>query len=134
MRLLYLAPQPSEPLVAIYDSETNAAEYHGVYQAPLRAWLEASGCRIEVIGDAVASDPQQLRRFAAVYASSVYLVPDAAQAGLRRYVAEGGSLIWFDSPARCADGPLTAPVDHAQRPPKSGTHPARARCSPATRR
>ncbi len=101
-----LAGAANGATIAVYESETNAATYHGAYQAPLREWLTRNGTPGVVIGDATAGDPAQLARFDVVLTSSTYLVPDAACAGLAQYVAEGGSLIWIDGPARCTNQDL----------------------------
>jgi len=99
------APVRAE-LLAVYDSEANRAEYHGVYQEPLREWLDARGEAYDVIGDDKAADPDALAKYDVILASSVYIVPDAAAAGLRGYVSRGGQLLWIDSPARCSDSGL----------------------------
>jgi len=120
---------------AVYDSEANAAQYHGIYQEPLRDWLTARGAAFEVIGDEAASDAAELSRYAVVLASSVYIVPDAAAQGLAEYVKAGGHVIWFDSPARCRDaafrdalglGPDTtyAPLANVELKRFVGPHPA----------
>ena len=87
--------------VAVYQSEVNAAEYGGVYQEPLRSWLERQDTEFEVIGDETAADPAALSAYPLILASSSYLVPDEAGEGLAEYVNGGGRLLWFDSPARC---------------------------------
>ncbi len=87
--------------LAVYESQANAQEYHGLYQEPLRAWLAARGLAFEVIGDEVVADPVRLRRYDLLLAASVYIVPDACAAGLTQYLNEGGRAIWLDSPARC---------------------------------
>jgi len=94
------------PKVAVYESETNAAEYHGAYQGQLREWLGRQGYALDVIGDEAAADPERLRAYAAVATSSCYLVPDAACSGLAAYVATGGNLLWIDGPARCRNQDL----------------------------
>ncbi len=88
-------------MVAVYQSETNHAEYHGIYQEPLTTWLEGRDVEFEVIGDEVAADPARLADYACVVASSAYIVPDEAAEGIASYVRQGGRAIWFDSPARC---------------------------------
>jgi len=93
---------PAQKL-AVYESEANAEEYHGIYQEPLRAWLTQRGQPFEAIGDEVASDPQRLADYPVVLASSVYLVPESAAQGLTEYLRSGGRVIWIDSPARCHD-------------------------------
>lgn len=108
--------------VAVYQSETNAAEYHGVYEEPLRLWLTARGQEFTIIGDAVASDPGQLRDVAVVVASSQYLIPQEAARGLAKYVSQGGALLWIDSPARCHDPQLRAALGIG---PASGYAPMR---------
>lgn len=94
------------PKIAVYESETNGAEYHGAYQGQLRQWLARQGYGFDVIGDEIAADPQRLRAYAAVVTSSSYLVPDAACSGLAAYVADGGNLVWIDGPARCRNQDL----------------------------
>jgi len=103
--LMAAAPARAE-LLAVYDSEANRAEYHGVYQEPLREWLDARGEAYEVIGDDTAADPDALAKYDVILASSVYIVPDTAAAGLTEYVSRGGGLLWIDSPARCSDSGL----------------------------
>jgi len=87
--------------VAVYESEANAAEYRGIYQEPLRAWLQSRDIAFEVIGDAVAEDGAALAEYDLVLAASVYLIPDAGATGLVQYLHDGGRVIWLDSPARC---------------------------------
>ncbi len=92
--------------IAVYESEANHAEYHGVYQGPLRTWLTDRGVEFEVIGDGVAADAAQLAEYACVVASSTYIVPDEAAEGIASYVQQGGRAIWLDSPARCGHAGL----------------------------
>jgi hypothetical protein len=87
----------------VYESEANAAQYHGIYQEPLRSWLTARGVTFEVIGDDAAADAAELSRYAVVLASSVYIVPDSAAQGLAEYAKAGGRVVWYDSPARCRE-------------------------------
>lgn len=87
--------------VAVYQSEANHAEYHGVYQEPLTTWLKGRDVEVELIGDEVGADPTRLADYACVLASSTYIVPDAAAEGIASYTRQGGRVIWFDSPARC---------------------------------
>ncbi|NCQ27341.1 MAG: hypothetical protein GW802_07900, partial [Armatimonadetes bacterium] len=94
--------------LAVYQSETNAQEYHGIYQEPLRRWLTQRGEEFEVVGDEAAAEAPTLSGYAVVLASSTYLVPEAAAKGLREYVAKGGRLLWIDSPARCTEPGLWA--------------------------
>lgn len=100
--LALLAPVASGrgETLAVYESEHNAESYHGVYQAPLREWLDDEGEAFEAIGDTLAADAAGLARFPVVLASSAYLVPEEAAAGLCEYVRGGGRLLWIDSPAR----------------------------------
>ena len=93
--------QGGPAIIAVYESEANAAKYHGAYQEPLRTWLQGHAYQFEIIGDKAAGDPSQLKRFAVVVASSCYIVPDAAGAGFKQYVTGGGHLLWIDGPALC---------------------------------
>lgn len=45
------AGPPNSLRIAVYESEANAAEYRGVHQSPLRAWLQRNHYDFEVIGD-----------------------------------------------------------------------------------
>ena len=54
------AEQPGSPSplrIAVYESELNAAEYHGIHQAPLRAWLQRNRYEFEVIGSSGTRRP-----------------------------------------------------------------------------
>ena len=116
--------QPAALKIGLYESEANAATYKGIHQAPLHAWLQRNRYEFDIIGDKQASDPALLAQFAAVITTSCYIVPDGACAGLSKYVANGGQLIWIDGPARCgnkgllatlgvADASRYAPIGHA---------------------
>ncbi|MBM3502029.1 MAG: hypothetical protein FJX74_25530, partial [Armatimonadetes bacterium] len=94
--------------LAVYESEANSQEYHGIYQEPLRAWLADRGLGFEVIGDSVAAGAEQLARYDLVLAASVYVVPEACAQGLAQYLNGGGRVIWLDSPARCRDAGFRA--------------------------
>jgi hypothetical protein len=121
--------------LAVFQSETNTREYHGIYQEPLRRWLARRGEEFDVIGDATAADAAALAKYAVVLASSTYLVPDAAAKGLAEYAAKGGRLLWVDSPARCTDpalwkalgldpGASYAPLSDCALRAKAPRHPA----------
>jgi hypothetical protein len=103
------------PLVAVYESEANAAIYAGAHQQHLRYWLKDNRYAFDVVGDAVASDPAKLAAYAVVIATNTYVLPDTAAEGLSRYVAEGGQLIWVDGPARSTDARLLATLGIAGR-------------------
>ncbi len=125
---------PNSLRLAVYESEANAAEYRGVHQSPLRAWLQRNHYDFEVIGDHTVADPVKLGRFAAVISTSNYIVPDTAAAGLAAFVKAGGRLLWIDGPARCRDRELLAvlgieagctyaPVSQAAFRIRSADHP-----------
>ncbi len=104
---------PAMPLaqtarLAIYQSEENAKEYHGIHQGHLPNWLKEHGLTFDVIGDEVAGDPAALAKYDLILATSAYLIPDAACEGLVRYVEQGGHLLWIDSPARTRHAGLRA--------------------------
>lgn len=90
-------------MIAVYESEKNAEEYRGIYQGPLRTWLAQIGREFTVIGDETVADPRALAEYAVVMASSSYIVPKAASDGLTEYMAQGGQVIWIDTPAKCED-------------------------------
>ena len=94
------------PRVAAYVSEATAAKYNGIHQEHLRPWLEERGCVVEVVGDAVAADAAALAEYDLVAATSTYVVPESACAGLAAYVHQGGSLLWMDGPAFTSDRAL----------------------------
>ena len=83
------ADTPNSLRIAVHESEANAAEYRGVHQSPLRAWLQRNQYDFEVIGDHIANDPVKLACFAAVISTSNYMVPDTAAAGLAAFVKAG---------------------------------------------
>ena len=89
------------PSIAVYESQANATEYKGVYQQPLRKWLDRHGYKFTIIGDQEAADSSKLAKFDLVITTSCYIVPDGAAKALADYVTRGGHLIWIDSPARC---------------------------------
>ncbi|MFH1923751.1 MAG: hypothetical protein ABIP48_28160 [Planctomycetota bacterium] len=100
--------QTADLKIGVYQSEANAAEYKGIHQAPLTSWLEKNGYAFEVLGDPQAADAGFVEQFAAVIATSCYIVPDSAASGLARYVRDGGQLLWIDGPAHCRNGELLA--------------------------
>ncbi len=134
--LLLLAAAPSgAQSLAVYQSEATHARYQGIYQAPLREWLQSRHQEFQVIGDAEAADAQRLRAYPVILATANYVVPRAACAGLAEYVAQGGRLLWIDTPVLCEDPVLlttlglTANTDYTElrqgalRPAAPG-HPA----------
>jgi len=102
------AAQAPPPRLAVYESEANAARYAGAHQAPLREWLAAHGYAFDLIADERAGDPAALAPYAAVLATSSYIVPEAAARGLCGFAEAGGVVIWIDSPALCSDADLRA--------------------------